>query len=103
MPGMKYHPHGSVLFVTFAVEEGLLFLCNPLIEALIHSCLARASTLYPVGACHVAFEATHLHMLIVVDNPANVSEFMRHFKAESAHMINGILGRTKTYRLVFRL
>ena len=35
IPGMKYHPHRSVLFVTFAVEEGLLFVCNPQIEILI--------------------------------------------------------------------
>ena len=26
---MKYHPHDSVLFCTFSIEEGLLLLSNP--------------------------------------------------------------------------
>jgi hypothetical protein len=36
---MKYHPHGSVLFCTFRIEEGLLLPSNPLCMALITSCL----------------------------------------------------------------
>ena len=92
---MKYHPHGSVLFCTFSVEEGLLLLANPLCELIIQSCLVAARTLYPVRICHIVVEATHVHMLLVVDNPDDVPNFMRHFKTESAHMINGLLGRDK--------
>jgi hypothetical protein len=33
--------------------------------------------------------------LIVVINPDDVEAFFRYFKAESAHMINGLLGRSK--------
>jgi hypothetical protein len=32
-------------------------------------------------------------MLLVVDNPDDVPNFMRHSKTESVHMINGLLGR----------
>jgi REP element-mobilizing transposase RayT len=92
---MKYHPHGSVLFVTFSIEEGLLLLCNPLCEVILRSCLARAQHLYPVRICHFLVEATHLHLILVVNNPAHVSAFIRHFKTESAHLINGVLGREK--------
>jgi hypothetical protein len=92
---MKYHPHGSVLFCTFSVEEGLLLLANPLCEVIIQSCLVAAWTLYPVRICHILIEATHVHMLLVVDNPDDVPDFMKHFKTESAHMINGLLGRDK--------
>ena len=92
---MKYHPHGSVLFCTFSVEEGLLLLANPLCKAIIKSCLARAQSLYPVRICHVVVEATHVHILIVVINPDDVHAFIRHFKTESAHMINRLLGRRK--------
>jgi REP element-mobilizing transposase RayT len=92
---MKYHPHGSVLFCTFSVEQGLLLLANPLSQALIKSCLARACELYPVRICHIIVEATHVHLVLVVINPDDVQEFFRHFKAESAHMINGLLGRNK--------
>ncbi|MBX7143689.1 MAG: transposase [Oligoflexia bacterium] len=92
---MKYHPHGSVLFVTFSVEQGLLLLSNPLCEALIKSCLARAQFLYPVEICHFLVEATHIHMVLVVKNPDDVCRFVGYFKTESAHTLNGLLGREK--------
>lgn len=92
---MKYHPHGSVLFCTFSVEEGLLLLANPLCEAIIKSCLARACSLHPVRICHVIVEASHVHFVIVVQNPDDVDAFIRCFKTESAHMINRLLGRRK--------
>ena len=92
---MKYHPHGSVLFCTFSLEEGLLLLANPLCMAIIKSCLARAQTLYPVKICHIISEATHVHILLVAINPDDVHAFIRHFKTESAHMLNRLLGRGK--------
>jgi len=92
---MKYHPHGSVLFITFSIEEGLLLLCNPLCEVIIKSCLARAQFLHPVTICGLLVEATHVHLLLVVDNPNDVPGFVRCFKTESAHMLNRVLGRRK--------
>ena len=83
------------MFCTLSIEEGLLLLANPLCESIIKTCLARASALYPVRICHVIVEATHVHMIIVVMDPDHVSEFFRYFKAESAHMINRLLGRNK--------
>ena len=92
---MKYHPHGSVLFCTISLEEGLLLLANPLCQAIVKSCLAASCQLYPVRICHIIVEATHIHLVLVVINPDHVEAFFRHFKAESAHMINGLLGRDK--------
>jgi REP element-mobilizing transposase RayT len=92
---MKYHPNGSVLFVTYRVEEGKLLLANPLCEALIKSCLARALALYPVKICSFVIEATHIHLVLVVINPTDVSNFVRHFKTETAHALNRLLGREK--------
>jgi REP element-mobilizing transposase RayT len=92
---MKYHPNGSVLFSTFTVEEGLLLLSNPLCHAIIKSCLAAAQSLYPVRISHLLVEATHVHLVLTVHNPEDVPAFMRHFKTESAHMINSLLGRKK--------
>jgi REP element-mobilizing transposase RayT/hemerythrin len=92
---MKYHPHGSVLFISFSMEQGLLMLSNPLCEAIIKSCLARALYKYPVRICGFLIEANHVHMVVVVINPNHVPEFIRHFKVESAHAFNRILGRRK--------
>ncbi len=92
---MKYHPSGSVLFVTVAVEEGLLLLSNPLCLAIIRSCLAAAQKLYPVRICHLLVEATHVRLIVVVRNPDDVPAFLGHFKTESAHALNTNLGRRK--------
>jgi len=92
---MKYHPSGSVLFVTFTVEEGLLFLSNPLCLSIVKSCLTAAQKRYPVKICHILIEATHVHLILVVYDPDDIPKFMRHFKTESAHMINRLLGRKR--------
>ncbi len=70
-------------------------MANPLCEAIIKSCLARAMELHPVKLCHILVEATHVHIILVVINPDDVHAFMRCFKTESAHMINRLLGRNK--------
>ena len=92
---LKYHPHGSVLFVTMSVEEGLFLLSNPLCHLIITSCLARAQSLYPVRISHAIAEGTHIHLILVVENPADVHQFIGYFKAESAHRFNRVLGRQK--------
>ena len=73
----------------------MLLLANPLCQAIIKSCLARACELYPVRICHMLVEATHIHLVMVVIDPDRVDAFFRHFKTETAHMINGLLGRDK--------
>ena len=100
---MKYHPHGSVLFCTFSLEEGLLLLANPLCQAIVKTCLARAIQLYPVRISHIIVEATHIHLVLVVINPDHVEAFFRQFKTDSAHMIYGLLGRSKEDRMVRRI
>lgn len=92
---MKHHDKGAVLFATFTVEQGLLLLCNPLCIAIVKSCLAAAQELFPLRICHLLVEATHLHILLVVHNPDDIPKFIRHFKADTAHFINKILGRRK--------
>lgn len=85
----------TVLMVTTSVEEGLLLTANPLMVAIILGILARAQTLHPVRICRLMVEATHVHLIMVVDNPDDVRGFMERFKTESAHAINRLLGRGK--------
>ncbi len=70
-------------------------MANPLSQAIVKSWLAAACELYPVRICHIIVEATHIHLVLVVINPDHVDAFFCHFKTESAHMINGLLGRNK--------
>jgi len=92
---LKYHPNRKVLYITSSIEVGLLFLCNPLCTAILKSCLAAALAKYKVRLCHFVIEPNHFHMIVVVDNPEHVPDFMKYFKAESAHRINRVLGRKK--------
>ena len=60
---------------------------------LIHSALARAQKLYPVRIICFVVQANHVHLLIRVTNPEDVSSFIGYFKAESAHYLNRLLNR----------
>ena len=91
----KFHPPRSVLFITTSLEEGLLLKPNPLIRLILESCLAKAQALHRVRICHFLFEETHVHMILVVDNPEDIPNFIGRFKTESAHAINRLLGRRK--------
>lgn len=86
---------GTVQFVTTTVEQDLMFPANPLVELILRKCLAQALKLYGIVISHLLFETTHLHLLITIGNPEDLKDFMRHFKAESAHAINRLLGRRK--------
>jgi REP element-mobilizing transposase RayT len=57
--------------------------------------LARAREQYDVSVCHMIFLGNHLHAILVVKNPEDVSNFMGYVKAESAHAINRLLNRTQ--------
>jgi len=91
----KFFLNKAVHLVTTSVEEGLMFPPNPLINTIMMSVMARAQTLYPVHVCHFLLEATHTHLLIVVEDPDCVKNFMKMFKAESAHAVNRLLGKKK--------
>jgi len=95
MRNPKVHLNGTVLFITASVEADLIFPANPLSNLIILKCLAAAQDLYPVRLCHFVAEATHIHMVVIVDNPDDIQGFMRHLKCESAHAVNRLLGREK--------
>lgn len=81
--------------VTTSVEEGILLPCNPLMQYLLQSALATAQTRYPVRIVAILISGTHIHLLLVVEDPNDVNQFMAHFKTEYAHMVNNLLGREK--------
>lgn len=89
----KYFPHKSVLFVTSRTEEGLPLVPTHNLNFIIYGILAKAGTMYDVKVCHFLFMSNHFHMILVVQNPEHVSEYMRYVKGEIAHAINLLLGR----------
>ena len=84
---------GTVMLVTTRVQAGLPFVCNQLMELIVYSSLARAQKVFPVIVCHFIVMGNHVHLLIVVKNPNDFIGFMDHFKTETAHAINRLLGR----------
>jgi REP element-mobilizing transposase RayT len=87
--------HNDVKFVTFTVEEDFLLCANPLIRLVLMKCFAQAQSLYPVRVCHFLIADTQVHMLLVVDDPQELPQFVKMVKAESAHVLNRLLGRRK--------
>jgi len=81
--------------VTCAVEADIMMPANQLVQTILWSCLARAQHLHPVRICHFLFEGTHVHFIMIVDDPNDIPDFMERFKTESAHAINRLLGRKK--------
>lgn len=91
----KLRPHNACLFVTSRTEEGLPFVPNPLMNFILSGILARAKELYSVKVCHFVYLANHFHMLLVIDTPEHVSDFIGYIKSESASALNILLNRPK--------
>ena len=83
------------VFVTSRTEEGLPFVPTRLMRLIVLGILARGQFLFNVTISHFLVMGNHIHLLMVVTNPDNVAAFMNHFKTESAHAINNLLGRRK--------
>ena len=84
---------GGIHFITFRTEEGIPFVPLQFMNMLILSALARAQRLYPVKIICFVVQANHVHLLIRVYDPEQVSSFIGNFKAESAHYLNSLLNR----------
>ncbi len=87
--------HGTLIEVTFRAENGLPLPATPYIRCLLESVLARAQTLYYTRIVALVTMGNHIHMMLIVTCPTNTKEFVRYVKAETAHAINKLLGRSK--------
>ena len=87
--------HKTLVEVCFRTEEGLPFVATSYMKLVFIGILAKAQTLYPVTICGFVLMANHMHMLIVVKDPADVDDFVGYIKRESAHAVNHFLGRKK--------
>ena len=91
----KFFVNKQVLFISARVEEGLPLVPSEVMNLIIRGVLARGSSLYEVRICHFIFMANHLHILLVVENPEDVSNFIGYVKCEIAHAVNQLLGRRR--------
>ena len=83
------------VMITTRMEEGLPLAARPIILLLLRSILARAQFLFQVEINHLLIMGNHFHFLVRVLDPERVAAFMDHFKTESAHAVNRLLGRRK--------
>lgn len=93
MRNPRYLLAGRIHFITFRTQEGLPFVPLEFMNTLLRSALARAQKLYPTTIICFVIQANHVHLLIRVTNPEDVSRFIGYFKAESAHYLNRLLDR----------
>lgn len=93
MRNPRFFVPGKIHLITFRTEEGLPFVPLRFMNILICSALARAQKLYPIRIICFVVQANHVHLLVRVTNPEDVSSFVGYFKAESAHYLNRLLNR----------
>ena len=89
----KVFIHHTVISIVCRVQEGLPFVATLYMKLIIQNALAGAQELYPVKIVGFLLMGNHLHLILVVENPADVSSFMRYFKTETSIAINRLLGR----------
>ena len=83
----------TVVLLTSRVQQGLPFVCTPLMEMILWSALAVAQNLYPVKIIAFVIMGNHIHLVVLVEDPEVVESFMERFKCETAHAVNRLLGR----------
>jgi len=83
----------TVVMLTSRVQQGLPFVCTPLMELILWSALGVAQSLYPVRVVAFVVMGNHVHIIVLVEDPTDVESFMERFKCETAHAINRLLGR----------
>ena len=91
----KLFVKGRLVEISTRIEEGLPLAPNKLIKTLLINVLARAQTYYRVRIVSYVFLENHFHLLIIVEDPSNVPDFVEYLKRESAYYINRLLGRRK--------
>ena len=57
--------------------------------------MAKAQELYDITICHHLWMSNHPHLLVVTKCPSDLPKFIGYLKAESAQMINMLLGRKR--------
>lgn len=91
----KIFIHGRPYEIGFRTESGLPLVATPYMKTILRGIFAAAQALYPTTICDYIVMANHMHMIIVVENPSVVDDFIGYIKRESAIAINKLLGRTR--------
>lgn len=85
-------PH-TVTLLTSRVQQGLPFVHTPLMEMILWSALAVAQALHNIKVISFVVMGNHVHLVVLVEDPAEVESFMERFKCETAHAVNRLMGR----------
>ncbi|MCA9330165.1 transposase, partial [Candidatus Saccharibacteria bacterium] len=91
----KLFIHGCAYPITFRAQTGLPLACHKYMKTIIESKLAQAARVHPVILSDCTIMANHPHLTIVVIDPNQVDQFVKHLKAETAHIINRLFGIPK--------
>lgn len=96
MPAQRrFFPSGKPYIVSNRLSEGLPFVPNKYISAMLHGVIARACHLYPaVTMCSYIFLQNHYHMLLVLNGDPNaLKDFMNYVDGEIAKLVSRWLGK----------
>ncbi len=91
----RHYKHGNVCMVTNRLAEGLPFVPNKFINALLYGALARASSRNPgIIICGFAFLQNHYHLVLDIDSDEKEMEsFLHDLDDELARIVKKLLGK----------
>ncbi len=91
----RYFKHRCVYFATNRLAEGLPFVPNEYINAILFGVLAAASQRFSsIKICSFSFLSNHYHLILVPEgNPAQVSDFIGYVDGETAKLLCRLLGK----------
>lgn len=91
----RYYRHGSACFVTNRLAEGLPFVPNTYVNALINGALARAASRTPgIIICAFGVMQNHYHLLLFIEgDEADMSNFLHDLDDELARIVKKLLGK----------
>lgn len=85
----------QVYDICFRTEDGLPLIAAPFMEVILKGIFAAAMSIYSTRVVSAVVMGNHLHLEIIVVDPAEVPDFIGYIKRESSHAINNLLGRKR--------
>ena len=88
----RFYQSKKAYFASARLSEGLPFVPNKLINAIILGILADAQNRYRIKICAFVFMQNHFHLIFIPLDAIDAKEFFRYFKGEVARAIRKLTG-----------
>ena len=92
----RFYKHGDTCLVTNRLAQGLPFVPNAYINALVYGAVARACALNPgIAVCAFEFLQNHFHFVVYIESDAKeMASWLHDLDDELARIVKTLLGKS---------